>query len=101
MSLPPNVEHILKFKAAFIRKKRTGTGVTYSILSQVYRRGEKAYNNLKKPNVSKHFHAMLRVNSFLSHGHSWNILDKDLAEKVSTNSKNNIYKKYVGKFLKK
>lgn len=99
--MSPNVEHILKFKASFIRKKRPGTGITYSILSQIYKRGEKAYDNLKNPNNSKHLHAMSRVNSFLSHGSSWLSLDKDLTEKVLQNSKKNSYKKYFGKFIKK
>lgn len=99
--MSPIVENILKFKASFIRKKRPGTGITFSTLSQVYKRGEKSYDNLKFPKISKHIYAMQRVNSFLSHGSSWLALDKDIADKVIQNSKKNTYKKYFGKFIKK
>lgn len=64
-------------------KKAKTTGISKSILRNVYNRGLAAWRTGHRPGVTQHQWAMARVNSFATKGKgTWGKADKDLAQKV-------------------
>ena len=78
------------YKAQEINEKITGletkskeSGISYSILKQVYDRGMAAWKTGHRPGASQQQWAFARVNSFITKGSgTWGKADKDLAAKV-------------------
>ena len=63
--------------------KAEKTGISYSILKQVYDRGMAAYKTGHRPGATPQQWALARVNSFVTKGKgTWGKADKDLAAKV-------------------
>jgi len=66
-----------------LKNKAEKSGISYSILKQVYNRGLAAYKTGHRPGTSAPQWAMARVNSFITKGSgTWGKADKDLADKV-------------------
>jgi len=66
-----------------LKNKAEKSGISYSILKQVYSRGLAAYKTGHRPGTSAPQWAMARVNSFITKGSgTWGKADKDLADKV-------------------
>ena len=59
------------------------TGISKSILDQVYNRGMAAWRTGHRPGASQHAWGMARVHSFVLKGKTWRTADADLARKVS------------------
>ena len=57
------------------------TGISKSILQQVYDRGMAAWRTGHRPGASQQAWGMARVHSFVLHGKTWRTADKDLAGK--------------------
>ena len=74
---------IIEKKIAGLEKKSKASGISYSILKQVYDRGMAAWKTGHRPGASQQQWAFARVNSFISKGSgTWGKADKDLAAKV-------------------
>ena len=58
------------------------TGISKSILQEVYDRGMAAWRTGHRPGASQHAWGMARVHSFVLHGKTWKTADADLARKV-------------------
>ena len=72
-----------------LKNKAEKSGISYSILKQVYNRGLAAYKTGHRPGTSAPQWAMARVNSFITKGSgTWGKADKDLADKVRGESVN-------------
>ena len=70
-------------KIAGLEKKAKKSGISYSILKQVYDRGMAAWKTGHRPGASQQQWAFARVNSFITKGSgTWGKADKDLAAKV-------------------
>jgi len=69
-------------KDAFIDASSKASGVSKSILSEVYARGAAAWATGHRPGANQHQWAIARVYSFLSGGKTQSTADKDLAEKA-------------------
>ena len=68
---------------AALTKKADKSGMSYSILKQVYDRGMAAWKGGHRPGASQHQWAFARVNSFITKSSgTWGGADKDLAAKV-------------------
>ena len=66
-----------------LKNKAEKTGISYSILKQVYDRGMAAYKSGHRPGATAQQWAFARVNSFVTKSKgTWGGADKDLAEKV-------------------
>ena len=66
-----------------LTKKADKSGMSYSILKQVYDRGMAAWKGGHRPGASQHQWAFARVNSFITKtSGTWGGADKDLAAKV-------------------
>jgi len=66
-----------------LTKKADKSGMSYSILKQVYDRGMAAWKGGHRPGASQHQWAFARVNSFITKSSgTWGGADKDLAAKV-------------------
>ena len=66
-----------------LKNKAEKSGISYSILKQVYNRGLAAYKTGHRPGTTAPQWAMARVNSFITKGSgTWGKADKDLADKV-------------------
>jgi len=66
-----------------LKNKAEKSGISYSILKQVYNRGLAAYKGGHRPGTTAPQWAMARVNSFITKGSgTWGKADKDLADKV-------------------
>ena len=61
-----------------LRKKSEKTGISYSILKQVYDRGMAAWKTGHRPGASQHQWAFARVNSFIMGGPTQKTTDADL-----------------------
>lgn len=61
-----------------LRKKSEKTGISYSILKQVYDRGMAAWKSGHRPGASQHQWAFARVNSFIMGGPTQKTTDADL-----------------------
>ena len=61
-----------------LRKKSEKTGISYSILKQVYNRGMAAWKSGHRPGASQHQWAFARVNSFIMGGPTQKTTDADL-----------------------
>lgn len=75
----------LKSKAAdkALTNKAKSTGISKTILEQVYRRGAQAWASGHRPGASQQQWALARVNSFATKGKgTWGKADADLAKKV-------------------
>jgi len=72
-----------------LKNKAEKSGISYSILKQVYNRGLAAYKTGHRPGTTAPQWAMARVNSFITKGSgTWGKADKDLADKVRGESVN-------------
>ena len=58
------------------------TGISKSILQEVYDRGMAAWRTGHRPGASQHAWGMARVHSFVMKGKTWRTADSDLAHKV-------------------
>jgi hypothetical protein len=58
------------------------TGISKSILEEVYNRGMAAWRTGHRPGASQHAWGMARVHSFVMKGKTWKTADADLARKV-------------------
>ena len=68
---------------AAVKNKAEKTGMSYSILKQVYNRGMAAWKGGHRPGTTPQQWAMARVNSFVTKSSgTWGGADKDLAKKV-------------------
>ena len=68
---------------AGLQKKADKSGMSYSILKQVYNRGMAAWKSGHRPGASQQQWAYARVNSFITKSSgTWGAADKDLAAKV-------------------
>jgi hypothetical protein len=68
---------------AGLQKKADKSGMSYSILKQVYDRGMAAWKSGHRPGASQQQWAFARVNSFITKSSgTWGGADKDLAAKV-------------------
>ena len=68
-----------------LQKKAKSSGISYSTLAKVYRRGQAAYmSSGSRPGTSMGAWAMGRVNSFIKRGHSQ---DDDLRGKKKKKKK--------------
>ena len=66
-----------------LQKKAEKSGISYSILKQVYDRGVAAWRTGHRPGTTPQQWAFARVNSFITKGSgTWGKADKDLADKV-------------------
>lgn len=75
-------------KIAGLEKKAKKSGISYSILKQVYDRGMAAWKTGHRPGASQQQWAFARVNSFITKGSgTWGKADKDLAAKVRGSKK--------------
>lgn len=79
----------LKNKSAdkALAKKAKESGISKSILEQVYRRGAQAWVTGHRPGASQYAWALGRVNSFIVKGTTWKTTDADLAKKVRARKK--------------
>jgi Family of unknown function (DUF5824) len=59
------------------------TGISKSVLQQVYNRGMAAWRTGHRPGASQHAWGMARVHSFVLHGKTYRTADADLARKTS------------------
>ena len=83
-------KHTKKYKQMFgeaqikgLKNKAEKTGISYSILKQVYDRGMAAYKSGHRPGATAQQWAFARVNSFVTKSKgTWGGADKDLAAKV-------------------
>ena len=72
-------------------KKAEKSGISYSILKQVYDRGMAAYKTGHRPGATQQQWAFARVNSFITKGSgTWGKADKDLADKVRGTKKETV-----------
>ena len=70
-------------KIAGLEKKSKESGISYTILKQVYDRGMAAWKTGHRPGTTSQQWAFARVNSFITKGSgTWGKADKDLAAKV-------------------
>jgi len=68
---------------AAVKKKAEKTGMSYSVLKQVYDRGMAAWKGGHRPGATQVQWALARVNSFVTKSSgTWGGADKDLAAKV-------------------
>ena len=73
---------------AAVKNKAEKTGMSYSILKQVYNRGMAAWKGGHRPGTTPQQWAMARVNSFVTKSSgTWGGADKDLAKKVRGSKK--------------
>ncbi len=71
-----------------LKNKAEKSGISLSILKQVYDRGLAAYKTGHRPGATAPQWAMARVNSFITKGEgTWGKADKDLADKVRGSKK--------------
>ena len=71
-----------------LKNKAEKSGISLSILKQVYDRGLAAYKTGHRPGATAPQWAMARVNSFITKGEgTWGKADKDLADKVRGSNK--------------
>lgn len=76
------LEATSKGKIKALENKAEETGISYSILKQVYDRGMGAYQTSHRPGTTPQQWAMARVNSFCSGGKTQKTADADLWAKV-------------------
>jgi hypothetical protein len=71
-----------------LKKKAEKSGISYSILKQVYNRGMAAWQTGHRPGTTAQQWAFARVNSFITKGKgTWGGADSDLASKAKGGSK--------------
>ena len=74
---------VINEKIAGLEKKSKESGISYSILKQVYDRGMAAWKTGHRPGASQQQWAFARVNSFVTKSSgTWGGADKDLAKQV-------------------
>jgi len=69
---------ILEEKITGLINKAEKSGISYSILKQVYNRGMGAWKSGHRPGIGQHQWAFARVNSFISGGKTRQTTDADL-----------------------
>lgn len=73
-----------------LKKKAEKSGISYSILKQVYNRGMAAWKGGHRPGTTPQQWAFARVNSFITKGKgTWGGADSDLAAKVGGSKEKN------------
>ena len=93
---PTESKHTKKYKEMFgesimesvdktLKEKSEKSGISKSILKQVFNRGMGAWRTGHRPGVTPHQWAMGRVNSFITGGKTRSTTDKDLWEKHKKN----------------
>jgi len=65
-----------------LRDKAAKSGISYSILKQVYNRGMAAWKGGHRPGATPQQWALARVNSFLTGGKTRHTADSDLWKKA-------------------
>jgi hypothetical protein len=78
-----SMEFIIESSEAAIRKKAEESGVSYSILSDVYKRGVAAWRTGHRPGTTPQQWGLARVNSFLTGGKTQKTADADLWAKYT------------------
>lgn len=80
-----------------LKKKAEKSGISYSILKQVYNRGMAAWQTGHRPGTTAQQWAFARVNSFITKGKgTWGGADSDLAAKVKkTKDTNEAFSKFT------
>ena len=80
-----------------LKKKAEKSGISYSILKQVYNRGMAAWQTGHRPGTTAQQWAFARVNSFITKGKgTWGGADSDLAAKVKkTKDTNEAFSKFA------
>lgn len=78
-------QYLIENKA--VRKKAKETGISYSILKQVYDRGVAAWKTGHRPGTTPQQWGLARVNSFATGGKTRRTADKDLWKKHSASKK--------------
>lgn len=73
---------ILEESAKALKNKAEKSGVSLSIIKQVYRRGVAAWNSGHRPGTTPQQWGLARVNSFLTGGKTQKTADKDLWAKA-------------------
>jgi hypothetical protein len=88
---------VINEKIAGLEKKSKESGISYSILKQVYDRGMAAWKTGHRPGASQQQWAFARVNSFITKGSgTWGKADKDLASKVRSAKKEDVKEAVLG-----
>lgn len=67
---------------AALKKKADKSGISLSILKQVFNRGVAAWKSGHRPGTTPVQWGLARVNSFITKGKTWSTADSDLAKKV-------------------
>lgn len=80
--LSRNEEAVINEEIKGLMNKSEKTGISYSILKQVYDRGLAAYKTGHRPGATAQQWAFARVNSFITKGKTWSTTDADLAKQV-------------------
>lgn len=70
-----------------VKKKSEDSGISMTILKQVYKKGMSAWNSGHKPGVSQQQWALGRVNSFITGKGGARKSDKELWDKAKKNKK--------------
>lgn len=78
-------QYLIENKA--VRKKAKETGISYSILKQVYDRGVAAWKTGHRPGTTPAQWGLARINSFATGGKTRTTADKDLWKKHSASKK--------------
>ena len=74
-----------------IKNKAEETGISYSILKQVYDRGMAAWKSGHRPGTTPHQWALARINSFATGGKTRQTADKDLWDKHKSKKESKEY----------
>ena len=94
-------EETIVEKIEGLEKKAEKSGISYSILKQVYDRGMAAYKTGHRPGTTAQQWAFARVNSFITKGSgTWGKADKDLADKVRGSKKESVNESTDINFMK-
>jgi Cu/Zn superoxide dismutase/predicted kinase/nicotinic acid mononucleotide adenylyltransferase len=98
-SIAPRDNYQLEEKAIeALKKKSEKSGISYSILKQVYNRGMAAWKTGHRPGTTPQQWAFARVNSFLTGGKTRTTADKDLWAKAGKSKKEDVR---VGPYMSK
>ena len=80
------LEHSDQVEKALANKAKA-TGISKSVLKDVYEKGLAAWKTGHRPGVGQHQWAMARVNSFVTGGRTTEVGDKKLYQQAKANRK--------------
>jgi hypothetical protein len=83
-------EQYLEEKIKAVQNKADETGISYSILKQVYDRGIAAWRTGHRPGTTPQQWALARINSFATGGKTQTTTDKDLWDKHNKSKKESV-----------